>query len=330
MKIALISLTKSGKTLAMHISSALKEDHTVIKVDTFHKNVKHTLENIIHNYDCIIGIMATGIMIRNVCLLIKGKNDDPAILVIDEKGKHVISLLSGHLGGGNDLSIKIADIIDAEPIITTATDINDKFGVDCLARKYYMNIDDVFKIKPINSAILNNKHVKITFNSKYEFIWEDMKVKKCYDKIINQSELLKVSYGSVTLNLEPKKIVVGIGSRKNIDSYSVVNAVKSAMNILDLPIKRINSIATGHMKENEKGIIDAAEEFGIPLEIISDELMKNFKNNDLSHSDFVMEKFGVPGVCEPSSLIAAGDGSTLILRKTSYNGVTVAVAASKN
>ena len=102
-------------------------------------------------------------MIRNICPLIKGKNEDPAILIIDEKGKHVISLLSGHLGGGNEFSIKIANIIDAEPIITTATDINDKFGVDCLARKYYMNIDDISKIKPINSALLNDEHVNNYF-----------------------------------------------------------------------------------------------------------------------------------------------------------------------
>ena len=98
--------------------------------------------------------MATGIMIRNICPLIKNKKDDPAVLIIDEKGKHVISLLSGHLGGGNEFSIKIANIINGESVITTSTDINNKFGVDCLARKYYLKIDDISKIKTNKFSII--------------------------------------------------------------------------------------------------------------------------------------------------------------------------------
>lgn len=330
MKIALISLTENGKTLANNILTVLEEDPTIIRVDTFHKNVKETLNNIFNSYNCIIGIMATGIMVRNICGLIKSKKHDPAVLIIDENGKHVISLVSGHLGGGNEFSIKIANIIDGEPVITTATDINHKLGVDSFARKYYLNIDDVSKIKEINSALINNEKVQIGFNPKFNFILEDSDVKKSYDIISTQSNLLKVSNGSVTINLEPKKIVVGIGSRKNIDSNAVVDAVKSAMKILDLHVKRIDSMATGQMKENENGIINAALELGVPLEIIPEELLEDFKSPDLNGSDFVMEMFGVLGVCEPSSLIAAGDESTLIFRKTAYNGVTVAVALSKN
>jgi cobalt-precorrin 5A hydrolase len=330
MKIAIISITKNGKLLAMDISSALKEDPTVIRIDLFHKNVKQNLESIFHSYNCIIGIMATGIMIRNICSLIKNKNVDPAVLIIDEKGKHVISLLSGHLGGGNEFSTKIANIINGESIITTATDINHKFGVDCLARKYYLKIDDISNIKIINSALLNNEIVQLATNSKYSFIWENLDIKNSYEKIKSESIDLKVSNGSVTINLKPKKIVVGLGSRKNIETSSVVKAVKSTLKILNLPVERIDSFSTGQMKENERGIINAAKEFDLPLEIIPINIIKDFKNNDIDSSDFVNEKFGVPGVCEPSSLIAAGEESNLIFRKTAYNGVTVAVAVSKN
>jgi cobalt-precorrin 5A hydrolase len=330
MKIALISVTDKGKNLAMKISSELEEDPTVIRIDTFHKNVKETLINTFHSYNCIIGIMATGIMIRNICKLIKSKVHDPAVLVIDENGNYVISLISGHLGGGNEFSIKIADIIAGEPIITTATDINHKLGIDSLARKYYLNIDDVSKIKTINSTLLNNEKVDMSFDHEFNFIWEDPGVKNSYNKISMQSNGITVSNGSATVKLNPKKLVVGIGSRKNIDSESVINAVKSAIKILDLPLKRIDSIATGQMKQDERGIINAALKLGVPLEIIPEEKLKNFENIDLTHSDFVKEKFGVVGVSEPSSLIAAGDGSVLLFRKTPYNGVTVAIAVSKN
>ncbi len=330
MKIAIISITENGKSLAMDISSTLKEDPTVIRVEMFHKNVKQNLENIFNTYNCIVGIMATGIMIRNICSHINNKKDDPAVLIIDEKGQHVISLLSGHLGGGNEFSTKIANIINGEPIITTSTDINNKFGVDCLARKYYLKIDNISKIKSINSALLNNEKVQLATNSKYNYIWEDEDIKNSYYKINNKSDDLYVLNDSVTINLKPKKIVVGLGSRKNIKKSSVVKAIKSALQLINLPIERVDSLATGEIKIKEIGIIDAAEEIGLPLEIIPNKLIKEFKNNDITCSDFVNEKFGLPGVCEPSSLIAAGDYSDLIFRKTPYNGVTVAIAVSKN
>ena len=187
MKIALLSVTKNGRMIVKNIHTILEEDPSVIKVDMFHKNIKETLYNIFNSYDCIIGVMATGIMIRNICTLIKNKNEDPAVLVIDEMGKHVISLISGHLGGANDFSIKIADIIDAEPIITTSTDINNKLGIDSLARRYYLKIDDISKIKYINSALINDERVEIAFNPKLNYIWEDLDVKKSYYKSSNTS-----------------------------------------------------------------------------------------------------------------------------------------------
>ena len=328
MKIAIISVTDKGKVLAKNIANKLNEDPTVIKVDIYHKNIKETLNRIFQSYDCIIGIMATGIMVRSICNLLNNKSEDPAILVIDELEKHVISLVSGHFGGANNLSHKIAGITKAKPIITTATDLNHKIGVDSLARKYYFKIDDLSNIKNINSALLNNETVQISFNHKNDFIWEDLDVKNTYKKNSNPSNELIISTASTQINLKPLKMVVGVGSRKNIGSDSVINAIKSAMDVLELPLKRIDSIATGYMKQYEKGIIDAALYLDIPLEIVSEGLLKKFKYPYLTESTFVMDKFGLKGVCEPSSLISAGEGSTLIFRKTSYNGVTVAIAVS--
>lgn len=330
MKIALLSVTNNGRMIVNNINNLLKKDPSVIKVDIFHKNIKGTLNNIFNSYDCIIGVMATGIMIRNICTLIKNKNEDPAVLIIDEMGKHVISLISGHLGGANDFSIKIADLIGAEPIITTSTDINNKLGIDSLARRYHLKIEDISKIKYINSALINNEQVEIAFCPKLTYIWKDPDVKKSYYKSSITSNAITVSKNSIIMNLKPKKLVVGIGSRKDVTSLVVINAIKHAFSMLGLPLERIDSIATGQMKQNENGIIDATQKLNIPLEIISKKSLKNFKNPDLNDSDFVKNKFGVGGVCEPSSLIAAGDDSILIFRKTPYNGVTVAIAVSKN
>jgi cobalt-precorrin 5A hydrolase len=330
MKIAIITVTENGKKLGETILNELLNDSTIIRVEIFHKNVKTNLNECFDSFNSIIAVMATGIVIRTICPLIKNKGTDPGVLVIDEQGKHVISLLSGHLGGANELAIKIANIINSEPVITTATDINNKYGIDCLANKYYFNINPLSNIKHINSGLINNEKVIIDYNSTYDYLWNDKKVRDNYHRGSNESKSITVSNGPFTLNLIPRDVVVGVGSRKNIDSKTIIKAIKNAMIALNLPLERINCISTGEMKKNEKGIIEAAEQIHVPLKIISEMDLKKYKNPDLNDSEFVMENFGVGGVCEPSSLITAGENSTLILRKTPYNGVTVAVSVSEN
>jgi len=330
MKIAIITVTKDGKNLGEFIRNKLIDDNTIIKVEIFHKNVKKSLIDCYTKFDCIIGIMATGIMVRNLCPLIRNKENDPAVLVIDEKGKHVISLLSGHLGGANKFTVKIADLIGSEPVITTSTDLNNKLGVDCLANKYYFKLKPVSSIKSINSYLIKNQKVWIDYNSNYEYLWNDVNVSNSYEKGNNNSPKLIISNGYAEVELKPKEIVMGLGSRKDISTEKVLKAINSAIANLDIPIERINTLATGEMKKNEHGILEAAKILNKPLKIISESALKEFTNPDLNDSEFVKSKFGIGGVCEPSSLIEAGINSKLILRKSSYNGVTVAIALSSN
>lgn len=326
MKIAILTLTKRGKILGESIFEELTEDSTVIKLEIFHKNVKKNIEQTFNNFDCIIGIMATGIMIRNICPFIQNKKSDPAVLVIDERGKHVISLLSGHLGGANKLTLKISNMIGSDPVITTSTDLNHKFGVDCIANKYHFIIEPTSEIKSINTDLINNETVRIDYNSNYEYLWYDNEIQETYQRGLSDSNKLLVTNGTISLELIPKKIVVGVGSKKNITTQQVIKAINSAMKTLDLPVDRIDEIITGEMKKNEQGIIEAAKNLQMPLKIISESDLKNYKNPDLNNSDFVRSKFGLGGVCEPSSLIAAGEDAILIFRKTAYDGVTIAVS----
>ncbi len=330
MKLAIITITPRAQKLAEKIVDELADDPTVIRVDIFNKNVKQTLKNIFNSYDCIVGIMATGIMVRNICGLLKHKIKDPAVLVADETGEHVLSLVSGHLGGGNDFAVKIANLIGADPIITTSTDLNHKLGVDTLARRYLLSMDDPSKIKTINTALINNERVELGVTPDFDFLLENTEVKESYNGFISSSNEIEASYGNTELFLKPKKLVAGIGAKKGVSGETVIHAVEKAMKILGLPLRRLNWIATGEMKKNEPGIIDLSLKLRLPLEIISKDVLKNFKHPDCSKSDFVMQKFGIFGVCEPSAFIAAGQGSELIFKKTAFHGVTVALAVSKN
>jgi cobalt-precorrin 5A hydrolase len=309
MKMAIISLTTPGHKLAQEISRNLEEDHTVLRMDLFHKNVAETLKSIITQYDCILGIMASGILVRGICPLIQTKIQDPAVLVMDENGQQVISLLSGHLGGGNDYAIKIASIMGADPVITTATDVQGKMGVDSLARRYHLHLDDPKKIKILNQALVEGKEVELALSNNLEYILEDEQVRKsyriskksCKTSKISSSPLIEATFNdNKTFNdtkiiLTPEKLVVGVGARKGVSGEFVLRAVKEALLALELPLERIDSLATAEPKQDEKGILEAADILGRPLEIISLKDIKEFEHPDCSQS-LVVKKPLVWGV----------------------------------
>ena len=330
MKLAIISVTLQGQNVANRIAQILKDDHTVLTIDLYHKNVKDTIGKIFSQYDCILGIMASGIMIRSVCSLLKDKTKDPAILVMDEREKHVITLLSGHIGGGNDYNLKIAELVSADSVITTATDVIDKMGIDTLARKYYLNINNPSKIRFINKALVEGKNVELALTSQFEFVYEDKLVKESYLRIPSKFSKIAAYSNNNTIILTPKKLVVGLGARKGISKNDVLFAVEEAFNTLRLPILRIDALATAEPKKEENGILEAAKELDVPLEIISLNKLRSFKDSQCSESYWVKKVFGVSGVSEPAALLSAGKDAKLIFRKKALNKVTVAVAVANH
>lgn len=328
MNIAIISVTNQGKNISNNLYSKLMENPLILNVDQYHKNVKDTVKSIFNKYDCIIGIMASGIMIRSIAPYVHSKLTDPAILLIDDNSNFVISLLSGHMGGANDLTLKIASIIDATPVITTSTDVNHKIGIDSIAKHFYFSLENPKNIKFINKALVNNQSVDLILPSKYDFILTD-DVKHSYNVIIdNTLEMVVSSINGHDVILKPRNMVMGIGARKNIASEKVKNAILKACNILEIPVKRIDSFATADVKANEQGILDNVYELNKQLEIVPMDLIRDYQNEEVSKSDFVMKQFGVKGVCEPTCLIVNGSDSHLIFKKTAFNGVTIAVSIS--
>lgn len=328
MKVAIITITEDAQRIAFKLKDHLEKDPTIFDVKIFNRQVREALKTTFKECDCIICIMAVGIVIRNICSLIENKMKDPAIIAIDDAGEHVISLLSGHFGGANEITLKIAGILGSKPVITTATDIHGKLGIDSLARKYYLDIADPKKIMTINTALINDKKPDLCVSPKFEFIFKDMLVRDSYNLFKSKDDNLKVSFEDTETILKPKKLVVGVGARKGISQVNVQDAIKKAIQVLDLSPKRIDAIATGEMKKDESGIIETALTLDVPLEIVSLDKLKNYDGMITSSSPFVLERFGIPGVSEPSALLAAGNKSRLIFKKTVFNGVTIAIAVS--
>jgi cobalt-precorrin 5A hydrolase len=313
--------------------------------------------------------MATGIMVRISCELLRDKTSDPAILVIDDTGNNVISLLSGHLGGANYLTLKIANLINSNPVITTSTDSHGFIGIDDLARRLHWKILNPELILPYNTSILNGEKIqifsadKLESDTTLEYLLSDPKIRKSYiisskssTKSFNHDDFIQgnhekgdiialnlaLNYSGNTLNnqnkkeinypalfLRPKKLVIGVGSRKGVSKQQVITSIKKTAEILNLPLNRFDLMATIDIKKDEKGILEASNELNIPLEIVSTNKIKEFPKDKIhSSSEFVEKTFGIKGVCEPAALLIAGSNSKLIFKKTSYDGVTIAVAES--
>ncbi|CDG66104.1 MAG: cobalt-precorrin hydrolase [Methanobacterium sp.] len=343
MKIAIISVTEEGKKIAKDLELNLKNDPTVLKVDLFHKNVEKTFRESFDDYDCWIAIMAAGIVVRTLCPYIKSKLSDPSVLVISENRKHVISLLSGHLGGGNQLSIKIAGIIGAIPVITTSTDLKGRIGIDSIARQYYLDIKQPKLIKEVNQLIAEDTRVDLYIPSSFRFlenhplvgmsyklqVWDESFLRAIIPQKLNTSEESKQSTEKA-LDLYPRLLVAGLGSKKGITGDQVFFALRSALQHLHIPLERLDMLATAEVKKNETGILETATKTDLPINIVTLQEITHFEHPDCTPSPLVQHEFGVQGVCEPASLITAGSGSHLILRKIAYNGVTVAIAVSPN
>ena len=336
MKIAIISVSDKGRTLALKLKDKLDDDSTVIRCDLYHKNVKNYFPVLFYEYDAIIAIMASGILIRSIAPLVESKVTDPAVLNIDDNGNFVISTLSGHLGGANELAHKISGLIDATPVITTSTDVNKKLGIDVLAKDLYLTIDNTEEILYFNKAILEGHELSFTINpnKNFDYLFEylnnntlEIDLSIYYSSKISVDEV-HVEVDEHKIILKEKKIVVGIGCRRGKECEKIYDGLKKSLDDLNILPSRVNMLTSAEIKKDEKGILELSDKLEIPVEFVKIDKLKLFESRDVTKSDFVYSKFGIYGVCEPSALIMAGFDSKLIYKKTSYDGITISIAVS--
>ncbi len=274
--------------------------------------------------ESIVFVGATGIAIRAIAPHLKSKMKDPAIVCVDELGRYSISLLSGHIGGANVLTGLIASAIGAEPIITTATDINKKFSVDSFATSRNMAIGSMALAKDVSAAVLEGTFVGLR---------SDHPINGNVPKELTESDEgelgIYITSSSVepfkkTLRLFPKNYVLGIGCRKDTKKADIDKLVRFVLDLSDVSIKSIRLITSIDLKKEEEGLLGFADDNGIPTTFFSSEELNALPDIGYSRSDFVIKITGVDCVSERSAMAASMDGE-LIVKKISGNGVTVAL-----
>ena len=260
------------------------------------KTLKEKILKAFKYYNAIIFIGSIGIITRYLKFISKSKLFDPAIVVLDEKFKYCIPLLSSHFGGALDLSLKIEKEINSIPIITTATDTNNLIGIDLFARRNNLIIDKKEGIKIINSKLLNEKKLRVNLPTY-------LKIPEYY---IN-SDNADVSYknGGKVLNLIPKDLVLGIGFHKN---ETVNYLYKKYLDLIDVGFRnRIQMLVSHEKKWNTKVFHEFARKINATHTkgYSNFELQKAIDKLKIDKENIVKKYIGVSEICRPACFIAS-------------------------
>lgn len=291
-----------------------------------------------HKDDGIIFVGACGIAVRSIAPQVVSKKSDPAVLVVDECGQFVISLLSGHLGGANELCLKAAQILGAQPVVTTATDLHKRFAVDVFAKKNGCEILFMKAAKEVSAALLVGEPVG--FYSEFPFVGElPDGLTEC------DAEGIPLDGGTApdtgvavtvhssclpfasTTQVVPTVITLGMGCRKNKEADIIRREAENCLMETDIYHQAVKNLASISLKKDEPGLNALAEEWKIPFVTYTEEELKEVKG-EFTPSAFVRNITGVENVCERSAVLGSGNGS-LIRKKTGREGVTTALALRK-
>ena len=293
-------------------------------------------------YDALIFIMATGIAVRMIAGSLKSKLEDPAVLVLDEEAQHVISLLSGHIGGANELTRELAASLGADPVITTATDVQKKLAVDVAAARLALRPSPKEQIKRFNSAVLDDESIRYVIDenlaraSFYKKRLDDMGLTALFGRELPSKEGLTAfitADESVrredVICLVPRRLVAGIGCRRGTEMSEIRAALEAALTRIGRSIADVSLLASTEAKADEAGLLALSAKLKRDIRFHSNEKMQEtIDAYGLSESPFVKRNIGIGNVAEAAALASVPAGR-LALAKTKFEKVTVALVWEK-
>lgn len=345
MRIAAISFTRKGAGLCSRLLHLLSVGH---ECAGYAKEKYAEYDNLLplredlstwverhFDDDALVFVGAAGIAVRGVAPFLRGKDRDPAVLVMDEQSRFIVPILSGHIGGANRLAEEIASLTGATPVITTATDVNGVFAPDEWAGRNGYAVDNLDMIKIISSALLEGEPVG--FHSDFAVKGALPQGLTAVDRLKNTSESMEVgvyisvrtdrSFFHKTLRILPKCLYVGMGMRKEVSIGTLDALLLDTLAENHLSIKSVVGISTIELKKNEPGLLALCQKYRLPLYWYPVEVLRGIAGKFAS-SAFVEGVTGVDNVCERAAVAAAA--GALIVPKRSVSGAaqaaTIAIA----
>lgn len=339
MRVAVVALTAQSAHLAATLASQLGADlHAQqshlpsLATDGavgYQLPLERHCQQLFADYQGLVFVMSVGIVVRCIAPLLRSKLVDPAVVVLDECGRHAISLLSGHLGGANQLARRVAVACGAQPVITTATDLHGLVAPDLLASRNRCLVENPPLIRQLNSALLQGQPLALftpfpvagDLPGEYQL----NPGQPLAHNVVLDSRLHPVA--GATLYLRPRHLALGVGCRRGVSARQLQTALEQLLTEHGLCGASIGWLASIELKADEPGLLEWAHQLQLPLGTYSAAELSAVAGV-VSHSRYVQQVTGTPNVCEAAALLAAGPGAELLVPKTIAPGLTLAVAAA--
>jgi cobalt-precorrin 5A hydrolase len=351
MRIAIIAITGNGARLGSRLQAGLAHAELYVPAKHCGKAVKSAIPvqgelhelvtSLWHEVAGFVFIMATGIVVRLLAPLLDNKAVDPGVVVMDDAGKFAISLLSGHLGGGNELAERAAFITGARAVITTATDVNGLPSFDMLAKDNGWAIENLSRVKKLNALLLENEKIAVVDEtSLVRAYFHGRGNLQFFDSFIAARRsgapgVLFVTSSIVPpqldsdalLVLRPKSLFLGIGCNSGTTAEEIHEVILSNCKRLLLSPASIAALASAEAKESEPGLLAAAAAMKLPLRFFSSTEL-NSVATPTPPSEHALAAIGAQGVAEPAAILSSGGGK-LLLKKVKSGNVTLAIAEKR-
>ncbi|MCF6187704.1 MAG: cobalt-precorrin 5A hydrolase [Desulfobulbaceae bacterium] len=317
-RIAILALTDGGLQLAKLLAGQL----TGSTVFPCRGRLQKILQQCWQEYEGLVCIMATGIVVRTLAPLLKDKRQDPAVVVCDEKGKFAVSLLSGHLGGANVLARQVAEILGGQAVITTASDVLGHTALDLWARELDLQVADKGALTRVMGTLVNQGSVSLYSDYPLPELPDDIEEQKnpqTADLVIT----CRTDLQTTGILLHPRALVAGIGCNRNTPAEEIDQALQEACREHNLALESVRSLASIDLKNDEPGLLEFAKRHGYMIDFYNREQLNGVEN--VSTSAAVLKAIGAKGVAEPAAVLASGGGH-LLVNKMKWTNVTVAIA----
>jgi len=342
--VAIVAITGNGVNLALQIQASLPESvcyvpnryrFAVALGAVGFERLGAVVPLLWNQYRGLVFIMATGIVVRQIATLLKHKAQDPAVVVLDERGQYAISLVSGHLGGANRLAEMVARITKGRAVITTASDVQNRPAIDLIAQELGLEIENHTMLSPVARSLLEDEPVWVYDSERrlepylkagLNTVWLDEEAmtldRERAGVGIWVSEYLAPE-GLRCLILRPRNLVVGVGCNRDAPADEILDFLRNVFTREGLAVSSVRNLASIDIKSEERGILEASRLLGRPVHFYSrPDIEKMAVPNP---SKVVLAHIGVESVCEATALLSA-QSSELIVPKQKTANVTMAVA----
>lgn len=346
-KIAIVAITKHGIETARKIKQHMPEAEIFVPskhndggsdINWFSMQSSELVGNLFKTHEALVCIFSLGAVIRMIAPHLVDKKSDPAIIVIDDRANYIISALSGHLGGANALTRLVASFLGAQPVITTAADVNETIAVDLVGREFGWIIENFENVTKVSAFMVNEEKIAVYQDTGERSWWlaqlprnvqvvDNMEIVKSpefkaaliiTDIVIKDPEILAKS-----VIYRPKSLVVGIGLHWDTSKDVIETGISTVFNEKGLSFRSIRNISSINREAKVRGLDEFSKHHGIPVEIYD---KAELATVNVPNPSQVVNKFeGTPSVSEASSLLSS-KGELIVPKQKFPPNLTVAVS----